>query len=272
MQCWPTPQNVREVQQFLGLANYYRRFIRNFAEVARPLHRLTERSASVFQWTIQCQESFNLLRELLSSPPILSYPDFKKPFILDTDASNEGIGAVLSQLDNHGREYVIAYGSRLLSKAERSYCATRKELLAVVAFVTHFRPYLLGQRFQIRTDHGALKWLYCMRNPEAQVARWLEKLQEFDFEVIHRRGLKHINADALSRRPCTQCGAETDVDGDDGDILPVAALELSGFDIEEVIKKQSEDSEWKLLIDARRCNTRSPSASGRDSKCQWEGF
>ena len=257
VQCWPTPRNVREVQQFLGLANYYRRFIRNFAEVARPLHRLTERSAFVFQWTIQCQESFNLLRELLSSPPILSYPDFKKPFILDTDASNEGIGAVLSQLDNHGREYVIAYGSRLLSKAERNYCATRKELLAVVAFVTHFRPYLLGQRFQIRTDHGALKWLYCMRNPEAQVARWLEKLQEFDFEVIHRRGLKHINADALSRRPCTQCGVETDVDGDDGDILPVAALELSGLDIEEVIKKQSEDSEWKLLIDARRCNTRS---------------
>eukprot|EP00731_Ephydatia_muelleri_P005611 Em0002g1787a len=121
VQCWPTPQNVREVQQFLGLANYYRRFIRNFAEVARPLHRLTERSASVFQWTIQCQESFNLLRELLSSPPILSYPDFKKPFILDTDASNEGIGAVLSQLDNHGREYVIAYGSRLLSKAGLEY-------------------------------------------------------------------------------------------------------------------------------------------------------
>ena len=85
VQCWPTPQNVREVQQFLGLANYYRRFIRNFAEVARPLHRLTERLVSVFQWTIQCQESFNLLRELLSSPPILSYPDFKKPFILDTD-------------------------------------------------------------------------------------------------------------------------------------------------------------------------------------------
>eukprot|EP00731_Ephydatia_muelleri_P006479 Em0003g727a len=81
VQCWPTPQNVREVQQFLGLANYSRRFIRNFAEVARPLHRLTERSASVFQWTIPCQESFNLLRELLSSPPILSYPDFKKPFI-----------------------------------------------------------------------------------------------------------------------------------------------------------------------------------------------
>eukprot|EP00731_Ephydatia_muelleri_P006304 Em0003g552a len=103
--------NVKEVQQFPGFTNHYRRFIKSFAKIAKPLHKLTERSAVAFRWTLECQRSFNLLKNLLSSPPILVYPDFTKPFILDTDASNEGIGAVLSQLDSQGRERVIAYGA-----------------------------------------------------------------------------------------------------------------------------------------------------------------
>eukprot|EP00731_Ephydatia_muelleri_P006907 Em0003g1155a len=98
---WPTPTRTKEVQQFLGLANYYRRFIKDFAQIAKPLHKLTERTSS-FLWTTECQKSFEILRHLLSSPPILSYPDFTKPFILDTDASNDGIGGVLSQLDKDG--------------------------------------------------------------------------------------------------------------------------------------------------------------------------
>ena len=149
---WPTPTSTKEVQQFLGLANYYRRFIKDFAQIAKPLHKLTERTSS-FLWTTECQKSFEILRHLLSSPPILSYPDFIKPFILDTDASNDGIGGVLSQLDKDGREHVVAYG-RLLTKPERNYCVTRKELLAVVTFVTHFRTYLLGHTFTLRTDHA----------------------------------------------------------------------------------------------------------------------
>lgn len=107
---WPLPRTVKEVQQFLGFANYYRRFIKGFAEIAKPLHKLTERN-TLFLWTSECQTSFDILRDRLSAPPILSYPDFSKPFILDTDASNEGIGAVLSQLDSQGRECAIAYGS-----------------------------------------------------------------------------------------------------------------------------------------------------------------
>ena len=247
VQLWPTPRCVKEVQQFLGLANYYRRFIQNFAKVAGPLHRLTERSATPFLWTDQCQQSFDLLRKLLSSPPILSYPDFSRAFILDTDACNDGIGAVLSQVDNQGRERVVAYGSHLLSKAERNYCATRKKLLAVVAFIIHFRPYLLGHRFQLCTDHAPLQWLYCIKEPEGRVARWLEKLQEFDFEVTHRRGLRHVNADALSRLPCTQCGISEEGENDND----VAALQLSGLHIDDVLQKQSEDQEWKCLIEAK---------------------
>jgi hypothetical protein len=149
---WPIPNSPKEVQQFLGLAGYYRRFIQDFAEIARPLHRLTERNCP-FKWSTECQTAFDKLRDCLCSSPILCYPDFSRPFLLDTDASDSGIGAVLSQLDE-GRERVVAYASRLLSKPERQYCVTRRELLAVVVFTRHFRPFLLGSKFTLRTDHG----------------------------------------------------------------------------------------------------------------------
>ena len=140
---------------------------------------------------------------------MLTYPDYTKSFTLDTDASDTGIGGVLSQRDADGEERVIAYASRALSKPERNYCVTRRELLGVVYFAQHFRPYLLGRRFTLRTDHGSLTWLRNFKEPEGQLARWLERLQEFDFEILHRRGRKHTNADALSRRPCRQCGRES---------------------------------------------------------------
>ena len=205
---WPTPASTQDVQRFLGFANYYRRFIKDFAEIAKPLHRLTERT-NRFCWDDKCQRAFDELRRALTSAPVLAFPDFSRPFVLDTDASDAGIGAVLSQADDEGRERVVAYGSRLLSKPERRYCVTRRELLAVVFFTHQFRSYLIGRQFVLRTDHGSLVWLKNFREPEGQVARWLERLQEFDFQVIHRRGKKHTNADALSRLPCCQCGRET---------------------------------------------------------------
>ena len=125
---------------------------------------------------------------------LLTFPDPSKPFTLDTDASATGIGAVLSQV-KEGQECVVAYASRTLSKPERRYCTTRRELLAVVTFVRQFRPYLLGTHFQVRTDHGSLSWLYNFKNPEGQLARWLEQLQEYNFSVIHRQGKRHGNAD-----------------------------------------------------------------------------
>ena len=153
-----------------------------------------------FNWHSECIHAFDELKSRLLSAPILSFPDFEKPFFLDTDACHAvyGIGAVLSQ-DHDGEEKVVAYGSRTLSKAERKYCVTRKELLAVVTFTKHFRPYLLGRHFTLRTEHSSLQWLYNMKEPEGQLARWLEQLQEYDIAVIHRRGCNHGNADALSR-------------------------------------------------------------------------
>ena len=115
------------------------------------------------------------------------------------DASGEGLGAVLSQKANAGGEQVIAYASRALTKSERKYAATRKEMLALVWGIKHFRPYLYGQSFEVRTDHNSLKWLYSFREPEGQIARWLEVLAEYEFTITHRPGVKHTNADALSR-------------------------------------------------------------------------
>ena len=208
---WPVPTSKREVQQFLGLANYYRRFVENFARIAKPLHRLTEKTAQI-DWSMECQAAFEKLRQKLVTSPILVFPDMTKSFILDTDASDTGIEAVLSQMDDDGVEHVVAYASKVLSKAERRYCVTRKELLAVVSFIHHFCPYLLGRRFILRTDHGSLTWLSRFKNPERQLARWLEQLQEYDFEIHHQPGKKHQNADALSRLPCSQCGRVSHVD------------------------------------------------------------
>ena len=113
---------------------------------------------------------------------ILGFPDYTKPFLLDTDACDTGLRAVLSQVDEYGAERVVAYASSTLSRAERRYCVTRKELLAVTTFIKHFRPYLLGRRFTLRTDHGSLTWLSRFKELEGQLAPWLEKLQEYVFE------------------------------------------------------------------------------------------
>ena len=210
---WPTPKNVTEVRSFVGLCSYYRRFVKDFAWVAGPLHGLTGKRAH-FEWNEKCQQAFEELKNRLVSSPILAMPEDEGTFRLDTDASNESIGAVLSQVQD-GQERVIAYASRLLTKPERNYCVTRRELLAVVYFIKQFRVYLLGRHFLLRTDHAALRWLRKMPEPIGQQARWLEVMEEFSFDIEHRPGKKHANADALSRRPCRQCTIDEETPGSD---------------------------------------------------------
>ena len=203
---WPVPQDVTEVKRFLGLCSYYCRFVKDFATVAKPLTRLTEKNIP-FVWGDDESAAFETLKSLLTSSPVMTYPNPTSTFILDTDASNVGIGAVLSQIVD-GEERVVAYGSRILTKAERQYCITRRELLAVVFFTKYFRHYLTGRRFLLRTDHASLRWLKSFKEPQGQLARWLEVLDTFDFDLQHRPGVKHANADALSRGPCCQCSLD----------------------------------------------------------------
>ena len=206
IQEWKVPKDLTDVRSFLGLCSYYRKFVPKFSEIAKPLTRLTEKDQP-FTWTSEQEEARLELQKRLLTAPILAYPDPSAEFILDTDASGYGIGAVLSQVQN-GKERVIAYGSKSLTKEERRYCVTRRELLAVVYFLKQYRHYLYGQKFRIRTDHGALRWLTNFKDPQGQVARWLEVLGTYHFEIEHRPGLRHGNADALSRGPCRQCGIE----------------------------------------------------------------
>ncbi|KAK4469996.1 hypothetical protein MN116_000019 [Schistosoma mekongi] len=203
VQSWPSPTSAAEVKSFMGLASYYRRFVANFAGIAAPLHRLTEKGRK-FLWTAECQSAFEELKAKLAAAPILGFPDTSLgpgPFILDTDASDHAIGAVLSQISPGGQEKVISYGSRKLDKREVNYSTTRREMLALVYFMKHFRHYLLGRQFRVRTDHKTLQWLSNFREADGQLARWQETLQEFDYVCEYRRGAQHLNADAMSRHP-----------------------------------------------------------------------
>jgi len=200
---WPVPETPTEVKSFLGLASYYRRFVPGFASIAKPLYQLTENNLKSFEWTASCEEAFEQLKGLLTSAPVLAYPQRDALFILDTDASNHGIGAVLSQLQD-GVERPIAYCSRTLSKSERNYCTTRKELLAIVEFAKQQRHYLQNHKFLIRTDHAPLRSILKTKDPEGQLARWIAFLSTLDFDIEYRQGNKHINADAMSRIPCNE--------------------------------------------------------------------
>lgn len=197
---WPQPKNKKQVRKFLGLCSYYRRFIEGFAKIAGPLHALTG-SEVEWRWEDVHSQAFETLKKRLSSAPVLCIFDESAPVVIDTDASGTGIGAVLSQQYQEG-ERVVAYYSRCLHAPERNYCATRRELLAVVEALKHFRHYVMGRPFQIRTDHSALTWLKTFKEPQGQLARWLERLSEYDVQITYRKGSCNGNADALSRRPC----------------------------------------------------------------------
>ena len=197
VQDWPTPTDVTTLRQFIGLASYYRRYIKKFADIAYPLHKLTQKNAP-FVWTEECAAAFTALKCKLIQAPILGYPQFTtsgSPFVLQTDASAVGLGAVLEQ-DNK----VIAYASRALSKSECNYSTIQKECLGVVFATKQFRHYLLGRQFTVMTDHEPLQWLSAQKM-EGLLCRWALALQEYTFKMVHRKGTLNGNADALSRRP-----------------------------------------------------------------------
>lgn len=205
----PVPKNVTDLRSFLGLAGYYRRFIKNFAIIAEPLNMLTRKEVK-WKWSTDQDKAFNTLKEKLTESPVLGYPDFNSTFVLYTDASNHGIGAVLQQ-NIDGADRVIGYYSRTLNKAERNYSTTEKECLAVVEAVRYYRYYLLGRKFQIVVDHNSLKWLQSVSDKTQRLCRWSIDLQEFDFDIVYRPGKQHQNADALSRLTAEQVNMVTDL-------------------------------------------------------------
>ena len=203
VQDFPLPRTVRDIKRFIGLASYYRRFILNFARLARPLHLLTRKGA-IFVWSCRCNEAFSALKERLTTAPVLAYPDFTRDFVLETDASIQGLGAVLGQHQNDQKVHPVAYASRALSNAEQRYAVTELETLAVVWGICHFHHYLYGNVVTVFTDHTAVKAVLETPNPSAKHARWWSRVYGRgvkEVKIVYRPGHENRNADALSRHP-----------------------------------------------------------------------
>ena len=192
------PLNVKDVQIWLGSINFYRKFVANIARHIRPLTDLLNKK-SKWKWGEEEKASFDEVKKLLTTHPILRIPDFSRMFIVDCDASEKAVGAILGQNDDNGIRYANEYQSRVLKGAELNYTVTEKELLAVILALTKFRVYLLGRKFKIYTDHVALQWIINLKDPIGRLYRWAVLIQQFDFEIVYKKGSTHTNADALSR-------------------------------------------------------------------------
>ena len=217
-------------------------------------------------WTEECEQSFVELKQKLISAPILSYPLPEDNYILDTDASGYALGAVLSQIQD-GTEKVIGYASRSLNKAENNYCVTRRELLAVVFALKHFKPYVFGRAVTVRTDHGALRWLTNFKDPEGQLARWLETISQYHVTLVHRPGRQHGNADGLSRK-CQQCGRDECRDINqmtaEAEKLGEMTIEIAGSQHITGSESENEESETKISeIEELTVNDKNNADDGR---------
>ena len=289
---WHPMKTTRQVKSFLGMVCYYNKFIKNYAEISRPLYDLLVKNRK-FVWGDQQQAAFEHLKEALVSAPILAYPSANGRYILDTDASNFAYGAVLSQLqeDENGieQERVIAYYSKTLNQAEQRYCARRRELLAIQRSVKHFDVYLRGPEFTIRTDHASLQYIKTLTEVTDQMFRWIMLLEQYSYKIEVRAGVDHANADTLSRIPCNgkicicdkveayEKRAKTSIGCVYADThsLPetnVCAIKfMPHWNPEQIAKYQSEDHDMKVLYNAKKNSEERPEwneYSGESPTCK----
>ena len=199
---YPEPRTTRELKGFLGLAGYYRKFIPNFSKIAKPLTELFKKNVP-YTWNGKTEMAFVTLKSLLTTEPLLQHPDFTRTFVLTTDASNDAIGAILSQ-GPVGKDLPIAYASRTLNNAERNCPTIEKELLAIVWRCKYFRQYLYGRKLTIVTNNRRLTWIFSVKDPSSRLLRWRLKLEEYEYEVKYKKGSSNTNADTLSRIHVTE--------------------------------------------------------------------
>ena len=227
---FPTPKTVENVRSFLGLAGYYRAFVRNFASIASPLTRLLKKDTP-FIWHDAQKTSFETLKKALTHTPILAFPDYTQPFTLCTDASALGVGAVLMQSFEGPRPRVIAYASRVLNSAESKYSVTHLEALAVVWALQHFRDLIFGYKVTVYTDHSAVTQLFSGKNLSGRLARWYLTIMQFEPQIKYLPGRANTVADALSRN------------------IPVAAVtQVDNFSLPELRTAQRSDPLWSCVV------------------------
>ena len=202
------PKTVKEVRSFLGLAGYYRRFCKGYAQIVHPLHQLTRPSVE-YVWTEKCQKAFNKVKQMLTTAPVLAYPMFDEPYMIMTDASGIAVGHVLAQIHEQ-LEKVIAYGGRSLRKHEKNYTVTEQEFLAIVYAIAVCDCYIRYVPCTIYTDHVALKGLINTSEPKGRLARWIIALQTYQLTIKYKAGKKHLNADAMSRQEYAEEGIDLD--------------------------------------------------------------
>lgn len=275
---YPVPKNLKSLRAFLGTSGYYRRFCRDYSKIAKPLYDLTKKGVD-FIWSEECQRAFDQLKKTLSSPPLLGYPQYDKPFRLYTDASSFSIGAILCQMQN-GEERIISYAGRTLSASERNYGISELECLALVYAIKHYDCFLRHNKIEAYVDHSALKWLLSMNEPVGRFARWVALVQSYDLDIKYRPGKTHGNVDGISRRsysentlpqndwdelPNFDClaseqNSEKEKVGGSNEIIDnsrvtaeklssvKAAMDTNLWSLDEIREKQHSDSWYKTII------------------------
>ena len=192
------PLNKKEVKSFLGLANFYRTFIKNFAEISHPLNQLTSDNVD-FRWTNDCEVAFKTLKQKLCSEPVLAFPQVGQKFMIEVDASDTAFGGVLMQKDEDGVSHPVAYYSDTVKKSQKGWAPTTKEAFALILALRHWYVYLAGNHFLLNSDHNPLVYLRNQKDPRGKFARWIMELEEYDYEIKYIAGKKNVKADALSR-------------------------------------------------------------------------
>ncbi|CAF1396852.1 unnamed protein product, partial [Didymodactylos carnosus] len=249
---FPTPTSTKAAYSFVQMAQFYRRFIKDFASIAAPLNMFKNKNAT-FQWTRECQQSFDTLKEKLSQYPLLAFYNGKSKLKvkINTDASNTGIGGVLHQVSPDGHLQPVQYLSRSLSKREQKYSVVEKECLAMVWCITKLRPYLYGREFTLVTDHHPLCWLNKQSSKNGRLDRWSLQLQEYSFDIKHTSGLSNCVADCLSRYPIEKPDdiVEEQLEVMHGQINNIHMAISSPFDSSKIQEQQQQDKTIKQLYD-----------------------
>ena len=208
---WPIPTTVKQVRSFLGFGNFYRKFISHYSDLARPLNDLTKKDKK-FEWTTECQNSFDTLKKRFTEEPVLMMPDQSRPFQIEADASKVATGAVLTQLDSNGDRHPIAFLSQTLSDTERRYEIYDRELLGIIQALKEWRHHIQGSGHTttVYSDHKNLTYFRTTQKLNSRQARWSLYLSEFDIKLVHLPGMKMIQSDTLSRRPDHGEGPDND--------------------------------------------------------------